>query len=313
MSNPSFHRKSICLGSRKSKLALWQTHHVRDLLQAAWPGLKVEIQIISTTGDQVLDTPLPLIGGKGVFTAELEAALREGDIDAAVHSLKDLPTESPPDLTVGATPHRVRPDDVLISREEYQLDTLPRGATVGTSSRRRAAQLLHLRPDLQMADIRGNVPTRIDKGLAEDGPYDAIILAYAGLERLGLLEAISQVLPLGQMLPAPGQGALGIQCRDEAESLALLAPLNDSSTNVAVEAERSFLSGLGGGCAMPIAAYATEEDGRLRLTGRVSSPDGQKQIDVQGDGLPEEAWQLGNRLAHDALAQGAAKLLGGAT
>jgi hydroxymethylbilane synthase len=243
----------------------------------------------------------------------LEAALREGNIDTAVHSLKDLPTESPPGLTVGATPHRVRPDDVLISRKGYQLDTLPRGATIGTSSRRRAAQLLHLRPDLQMADIRGNVPTRIDKGLAEDGPYDAIILAYAGLERLGLLEAISQVLPLGQMLPAPGQGALGIQCRDEAESLALLAPLNDSSTNAAVAAERSFLSGLGGGCAMPIAAYATEEDGRLRLTGRVSSPDGQKQIDVQGDGLPEEAWQLGNRLAHDALAQGATKLLGGAT
>ena len=258
MSNPPFHRKSIRLGSRKSKLALWQTHHVCDLLQAAWPGLKVEIQIISTTGDQILDTPLPLIGGKGVFTAELEAALREGAIDAAVHSLKDLPTESPPGLTVGATPHRVRPDDVLISREGYQLDTLPRGATVGTSSRRRAAQLLHLRPDLQMADIRGNVPTRIDKGLAEDGPYDAIILAYAGLERLGLLEATSQVLPLGQMLPAPGQGALGIQCRDEAESLALLAPLNDISTNVAVTAERTFLSGLGGGCAMPIAAYATE-------------------------------------------------------
>jgi hydroxymethylbilane synthase len=311
MSNPSFHRKSIRLGSRKSKLALWQTHHVGDLLQAAWPGLKVEIQIISTTGDQVLDTPLPLLGGKGVFTAELDAALREGDIDAAVHSLKDLPTDSPPGLTVGATPHRLRPDDVLISRKGYQLDTLPPGATIGTSSRRRAAQLLQLRPDLQMADIRGNVPTRIEKGLAEDGPYDAIILAYAGLERLGLLEATSQVLPLDQMLPAPGQGALGIQCRDEAESLALLAPLNDSSTNAAVTAERSFLSGLGGGCAMPIAAYATEEVGRLRLTGRVSSPDGQSQIDVQGEGIPEEAWQLGNRLAQDALAQGAAKLLGG--
>jgi len=311
MSNLPYYKKSIRLGSRKSKLALWQTHHVRDLLQAAWLGLNVEIQIISTTGDQVLDTPLPLIGGKGVFTAELEVALREGVIDAAVHSLKDLPTESPPGLTVGATPPRVRPDDVLISRQGYQLDTLPPGATIGTSSRRRAAQLLNLRPDLQMADIRGNVPGRIAKGLAEDGPYDAIILAYAGLDRLGLLGAASQVLLLDQMLPAPGQGALGIQCRDEAESLALLAPLNDNSTNAAVTAERSFLSGLGGGCAMPIAAYATEEAGRLHLTGRVSSADGQNQIDVQGDGLPDEAWQLGNSLAHEALSQGAAELLGG--
>ena len=311
MSNLPYYKKSIRLGSRKSKLALWQTHHVRDLLQAAWLGLNVEIQIISTTGDQVLDTPLPLIGGKGVFTAELEVALREGVIDAAVHSLKDLPTESPPGLTVGATPPRVRPDDVLISRQGYQLDTLPPGATIGTSSRRRAAQLLNLRPDLQMADIRGNVPGRIAKGLAEDGPYDAIILAYAGLYRLGLLGAASQVLLLDQMLPAPGQGALGIQCRDEAESLALLAPLNDNSTNAAVTAERSFLSGLGGGCAMPIAAYATEEAGRLHLTGRVSSADGQNQIDVQGDGLPDEAWQLGNSLAHEALSQGAAELLGG--
>jgi len=313
MNNPAFYRKSIRLGSRKSQLALWQTHHIRDLLQAAWPGLEVEIQIISTTGDQVLDTPLPLLGGKGVFTAELEAALREGDIDAAVHSLKDLPTESPPGLTVGATPHRARPDDVLISRNGYQLDTLPPGATIGTSSRRRAAQLLHLRPDLMMVDIRGNVPTRIDKGLAEDSPYDAIVLAYAGLERLGLLEATSQVLPMDQMLPSPGQGALGIQCRDEAESLALLTPLNDISTNAAVTAERTFLSGLGGGCAMPIAAYATEEAGHLRLTGRVSSPDGQSQIDVQGDGLLEEARILGNRLAQEALAQGAALLLGGMT
>jgi hydroxymethylbilane synthase len=311
MSNLPYYKKSIRLGSRKSKLALWQTHHVRDLLQAAWLGLNVEIQIISTTGDQVLDTPLPLIGGKGVFTAELEVALREGVIDAAVHSLKDLPTESPPGLTVGATPPRVRPDDVLISRQGYQLDTLPPGATIGTSSRRRAAQLLNLRPDLQMADIRGNVPGRIAKGLAEDGPYDAIILAYAGLDRLGLLGAASQVLLLDQMLPAPGQGALGIQCRDEAESLALLARLNDNSTFAAVTAERTFLSGLGGGCAMPIAAFATEEAGRLHLTGRVSSADGQNQIDVQGDGLPDEAWQLGNSLAHEALSQGAAELLGG--
>lgn len=310
MSKLTSPRKNIRLGSRKSKLALWQTHYVCDLLQEVWPDIKVDVQIISTKGDQILDTPLPLIGGKGLFTAELEKALHQGEIDAAVHSLKDLPTESPPGLTVGATPLRARPDDVLISREGYDLETLPHGATVGTSSRRRAAQLLQQRPDLQLADIRGNVPTRINRGLAEDGPYDAIILAYAGLQRLGLLDAISQVLPLNQMLPAPGQGALGIQCRDEAESLALLAPLNDNPTGAAVAAERGFLSGLGGGCATPIAAYAAEKNGRLYLTGRVCSLDGQNVIDVQGDGPPMEPWQLGVRLAQEALAKGAANLLG---
>lgn len=312
MINQINNRKRIVLGSRKSKLALWQTNYIRDLLLDAWPQLEVEIQIITTKGDQILDKPLPLIGGKGLFTAELEAALRSGQIDAAVHSLKDLPTESPAGLTIGATPKRARPEDVLVSREGYKLETLPNGANIGTSSRRRAAQLLHIRPDLKMVDIRGNVPTRINKALAEDGKYDAIVLAYAGLERLDLLDSASQVVPLITILPAPGQGALGVQCRDDEESLALLAPLTDNSTWAAVAAERGFLSGLGGGCATPVAAYGIRKEDRLLLTGRVSSPDGQQQIDIEAEGPIEDSWQLGLSLAQKAIDQGAANLLGDA-
>lgn len=299
----------VRLGSRSSDLALWQTNHVSRLLQAVWPDLPVVVETVTTKGDQILDTPLPLIGGKGLFTAELEAALRSGAIDAAVHSLKDLPTENPPGLTVGAVPARINPADVLVSRRGYTLETLPDGATIGTSSRRRAAQILHLRPDIHIADIRGNVPSRIRKALAENSPYDAVVLAHAGLERLGLLGEVSQVLSLDQMLPAPGQGALGVQCRDEAASLALLAPLDDASSRAAVTAERAFLAGLGGGCAVPIAAHAWLSGGQLSLRGRVSALDGSRQIEVSGQSDPAEAQQLGRSLARDALEQGAAKLL----
>lgn len=303
------------LGSRGSELALWQSQHVGDLLWSAWPGLTVSVVVFSTKGDQIVDIALPLIGGKGLFTAELEAALRSGAIDAAVHSLKDLPTESPPGLTVGAIPQRANPADVLVSRAGLTLATLPRGATVGTSSRRRAAQLLRFRPDLGIADIRGNVPTRIDKALDPDGPYDAVVLAHAGLARLDRLAVISQVLPLEIMLPAPGQGALGVQCRDEAGSVAMMKPLDHGATRAVVTAERVFLNGLGGGCAVPIAAYAAIEDGRLSLRGRVSAVDGSRQIDVDGvsEGIYIDAFanahELGVRLAQEALEKGAARLL----
>jgi hydroxymethylbilane synthase len=271
--------------------------------------LEVLVETFSTKGDQILDTPLPVIGGKGLFTAELETALREKTVDAAIHSLKDLPTESPDGLIVGAIPRRENPADVLISREGYVLESLPPGATVGTSSRRRAAQLRYLRPDLQTADIRGNVPTRIRKALDPNGPYDAIILAYAGLKRLDRLDNISQILPIENFLPAPGQGALGIQCRDEDESLAILKPLDSLESRTTVEAERSFLSGLGGGCALPIAAYASLKDERLTLRGRVTSPDGVRQIDLVTHGEPENAIHLGLELAREALYRGASKLL----
>ncbi len=297
------------LGSRGSDLALWQTHHVRDLLLEAWPGLAVTVKTFSTKGDQILDTSLPELGGKGLFTAELETALRQGLIDAAVHSLKDLPVEPPAGLVVGAIPCRENPADVLISRMGYTLETLPKGAIVGTSSRRRAAQLRHLRPDIQTADIRGNVPTRIRKALDPHGPYDAIVLAYAGVRRLGMMDVVSQILPIDSFLPAPGQGALGIQCRTESASLSMLEPLNNSASQAAVEAERAFLSGLGGGCSLPIAAYADLDDGQLTLRGRVSSPDGERQIDLFSQGKPDHARQLGAGLALEALELGSTELL----
>src|SRR5437016_9752631 len=186
----------IRLGTRGSALARWQTAYVCELLKASCPRLSLEVQVITTYGDQVVDTPLPLVGGKGVFTAELEAALKRGTIDLATHSLKDLPTEPPQGLAAGAVPRRANPADVMISRCGYTLETLPTGATVGTSSQRRTAQLLHCRPDLHIANIRGNVDTRIRKALDPSGPYDAIILAYAGLERLDYLNVISEILSL---------------------------------------------------------------------------------------------------------------------
>jgi len=301
--------KTWRLGSRRSELALWQTEHVRDLLVEAWPELEVSVTTFSTKGDQILDTSLPELGGKGLFTAELETALRQGLIDAAVHSLKDLPVDPPAGLVVGAVPCRENPADVLISRTGYTLETLPKGAIVGTSSRRRSAQLRHLRPDIQTADIRGNVPTRIRKAHDPHGPYDAIVLAYAGLRRLGMMDVVSQILPIDSFLPAPGQGALGIQCRVESASLSMLEPVNNSASQVAVEAERAFLSGLGGGCSLPIAAYADVDDGQLTLRGRVSSPDGEHQIDLLSQGKPEHARQIGAALALEALALGSAELL----
>lgn len=306
--------EGIRLGTRGSDLARWQTDHVLKLLQLAWPKLQTETHVITTHGDRILDTPLPLVGGKGLFTAELEAALRSGQIDVAVHSLKDLPTETPPGLTVGAIPERASPADVLISRRNYTLETLPKGATVGTSSRRRAAQLLRQRSDLHLLDIRGNVDTRIRKALDKDGPYDAIVLAYAGVERLSQLHVVTQVLPFDQMLPAPGQGALAVQCRDEASSLALLAPIHHLETAIAVTAERAFLSGLGGGCAVPVAALtAPGDNGALWLRGRVSSMDGKIQVDVSA-AIPsvtvDAAYSAGLALAQEALEKGAASLLG---
>lgn len=303
---------TVRIGTRGSALALWQTEYVAGLLRAAWPALRVETQIFTTRGDQVLDVPLPSVGGKGLFTAELEDALRQGVIDFAVHSLKDLPTDDPDGLTVGANPPRANPADVLIARGGHTLATLPQGAKIGTSSHRRAAQIRHVRPDLEMLDIRGNVDTRLRKALDADGPYDAIVLAAAGLTRLGKDEGITEVLPLDQVLPAPGQGALGIQCRADADSQALLVPLNDAPTALAVAAERGFLAGLGGGCSVPVSALATVAGGRLTLRGRVSALDGRTQIDVHGDfdaPTPDAARAAGHALAQSALTQGAAAIL----
>jgi hydroxymethylbilane synthase len=299
--------RMVRIGTRGSALARWQTDYVASLLQTAHPGLRVEVVVITTQGDRVQDKPLPLIAGKGVFTLELETALRGGEIDFAVHSLKDLPTEPPDGLPLGAIPARADAADVLVSGAGYTLATLPQGAAVGTSSRRRAAQLLHQRPHLRTLDIRGNVDTRLRKASA--GDYDAILLAYAGLERLGRLDAVTERLSLDEMLPAPGQGALAVQCRDEAASLDLLAPIRHAPTTAAVTAERAFLAGLGGGCSLPIAAYAEIEGDDLFLRGRVNSLDGVQQIDVDISGAPDQAETLGYQLADLALAQGASALL----
>lgn len=303
--------KPIVIGSRGSRLALWQANYVADLLRASQLERTVEIVIFTTRGDQAIDTPLPMIGGKGLFTAELEAALREGQIDLAVHSLKDLPTDDPNGLTVGAIPQRAPVNDVLVSGKGYTLNALPPGATVGTSSRRRAAQLLARRPDLITADVRGNVPTRVQKARRADSLYDAIVLALAGLDRLDMRDAISDVLPLDVMLPAPGQGALGIQCRADGDSQAMLAPLDDRETRLAVSAERAFLGGLGGGCSVPVAAYASVE-GAINLRGRVSAVDGSRQIEVLGstnDLSAQAARNLGQKLADRARQQGADDIL----
>ena len=273
---------------------------------AAWPGLECTEKVITTQGDRILDRPLPEIGGKGLFTRELESELYSRNVHAAVHSLKDLPVENPPGLLLGAIPTRGEVRDALVSRRGDTLDTLPEGARVGTSSLRRSAQILHVRPDLHIEPLRGNVDTRLRK--ADQGLYDAILVAGAGLIRLGYAEHISQWLPLDTMLPAPGQGALSVQCRsDDVSTLHLLAPIEDLATRQATSAERAFLEGLGGGCSLPIAAYALLRDGRLFLHGRVISLDGQHVIDCHAQG--EDPQEIGLQCARQALAQGAGELL----
>ena len=261
--------------------------------------------MITTQGDKILDKPLPEIGGKGLFTQELEGELLSRAVHCAVHSLKDLPVENPDGLTVGCIPVRAEIRDALISQNGFTLATLPQNAVVGTSSLRRAAQLLAVRPDLRTESLRGNVDTRLRKAL--DSQYDAIILAGAGLIRLGLDGHVTEWLSLDVMLPAPGQGALAIQCRtNDQTTLSLLAALDDDSTRKAVTAERAFLSGLGGGCSVPVAAYATSQQ-TITLTGLVASPNGKQMIKVIGEG--NDSNQLGKELARNAIVQGASEIL----
>ena len=298
----------LVFATRPSALARWQTQWVISALQAVHPGLTCEEKVITTHGDKVLDKPLPEIGGKGLFTQELESELLSGAVHCAVHSLKDLPVENPQGLTVGCIPVRAEVRDALISKNEYTLETLPPGSVVGTSSLRRAAQIFSARPDVTTASLRGNVDTRLRKAL--EGQYDAIILAGAGLTRLGLDSHVTQWLSLDVMLPAPGQGALAVQCRaDDDELLLLLSELEDAPTRSAVTAERQFLLGLGGGCAVPVAAYADVKHAILdiSLTGLVTSRDGEKVIKVSGSG--NDPFELGKQLAQEALEQGAAEIL----
>jgi len=301
----SYTDKQLRIGTRQSRLALWQTEHIIDKLHQAWPELNCEVQRFVTQGDKILDKPLPEIGGKGLFTLELENGLHDGSIDLVVHSLKDLPVENPPHLTLGAIVGRADVRDVLIANDRWSLETLPTGAKIGTSSLRRQAQLLQHRPDLRVESIRGNVDTRIRK--VHSGDYDGAVLAGAGVTRLALDEHISHWLTYDEMVPAPGQGALAIQCRaDDEETLRLLAAIDQADVRAAVNAERTFLHALEGGCSAPVGAYAAWADEVLHLTGLVASVDGQQVIRVEDQGTEPDL--LGNQLAEQALMAGAKEL-----
>lgn len=300
-------RRSLVVGSRGSKLAMWQTRFIVETLTKFFPDLECRIETFKTIGDDIVDRPLPELGGKGVFTARLEEALLGGDVDIAVHSLKDLPIEDTPGLTVGAITSRADARDVLVTRDGRPLDELPPGASVGTSSLRRQAQLLQARPDLCMKPIRGNVETRLRK--VTDGDYDATVLAAAGLGRLELGASCTSPLSFDTMLPAPGQGALAVQCRaDDTDTLELLAKIDDAGDRACAQAERAFLAGLGGGCAAPVGAYAMAmPDGAIRLRGLVARPDGTNSVVVERAGADGIA--LGKSLAEEAVAAGARDIL----
>lgn len=303
--------RTIRIGSRKSQLALVQTYWVKDQLQKAFPDRTFEVHTMSTQGDKILDVALAKIGDKGLFTKELEVGMLNGDIDFAVHSLKDLPTRLPEGLMLGCVTERENPADALVVHEKHkdkQLDTLPEGAVVGTSSLRRLAQLRHHFPHLTFKDVRGNLNTRLAK--LDAGEYDALILAFAGLHRLGMADRIHQVIPAEISLHAVGQGALGIECRtDDAEVLTLLKALEHQPTAYRCYAERAFLRELEGGCQVPIGVNTVLEDNSLTLTGIVASLDGKNLVKDTIAGAPEEAERLGTELAQRLRQQGAQEIL----
>jgi len=300
---------AVRFGTRASSLAHWQTRHVAHALAAAHPGLDWMETVIATAGDEDRQTPLPEIGGKGAFTEALEAALLGGAIDLAVHSLKDLPIESAPELAVGAICFRADARDVLVARDHQTLDSLPQSAVIGTSSLRRMAQLKALRPDLRFEPLRGNVDSRVRA--AREGKYDAICIAAAGIERLGFDEAVSEYLSFERVLPAPGQGALAVQCRADNEAMRhLLLAIDDAAVRAAATAERAFLAGVGGGCSAPVGAFGRVGVGNeLRLDGVAAAVDGTRVVRVTGTGGMGSATALGRRLAEDALARGAGALV----
>jgi hydroxymethylbilane synthase len=302
-------KQKLVIGTRGSKLALWQANYVAACLRERYPEVEIVLKNMVTTGDRILDVPLAKIGGKGLFTKELEVAMLGGEIDLAVHSLKDMPTELPEGLVLAAVTDRVDPGDALISPEFKTLDKLPVNARVGTSSLRRKAQLLNARPDLTIVDLRGNLDTRLKKLTAEK--LDAILLAVAGLKRLGWDGNITQVLPQDICLPAVGQGALALEAREnDAETLAMLRFLNHEPTRQATLAERSFLSEVEGGCQIPIGVYGQlDQNGQLSLNAVIMSPDGQEVVRDTTLGSPAEAAALGQTLAVRMLKNGGREIL----
>ena len=298
----------VRIATRKSALALWQAEYVKARLEFFHPGLVVELVPMSTQGDKILDTPLAKIGGKGLFVKELETAMLEDRADIAVHSMKDVPVEFPEGLMLSTICEREDPRDAFVSNHFSSLDQLPQGAVVGTSSLRRQCQIKALRPDLQIRDLRGNVNTRLAK--LDAAEFDAIILAAAGLIRLGFHARIAAYLPVSQSLPANGQGAVGIECRsDDAAVQALLAPLEHTATRQAVLAERAMNRALQGGCQVPIGAFAEIDGDKLYLRGLVGQLDGQQILQAEVHGAAADGEALGQQLAGMLLAQGAGAIL----
>ena len=301
-------KKTLRIATRKSPLALWQAEHVRDLLRETHSGLKVELVRMSTQGDKVLDSPLAKIGGKGLFVKELEEGLLNGGADLAVHSMKDVPVELPAGLHLPVICEREDPRDAFVSRRYASLDELPQGARVGTSSLRRQCQIKARRPDLNILNLRGNVNTRLSK--LDAGDFDAVILAAAGLLRLGFAERITAYLDTSVSLPAIGQGAVGIESRrDDPEVNELIAVLDHAPTHIRVSAERAMNHRLEGGCQVPIAGHAVLEDDALILRGLVGYPDGSRVIRGEIRGDPGEAVKLGTTLAEQLLERGAGAIL----
>ncbi len=299
---------TLRIATRKSPLALWQANHVRDALLARNPGLEVELVTMTTQGDKILDTPLAKVGGKGLFVKELETGMLEGRADLAVHSMKDVPVEFPEGLGLAAILPREDPRDALISNEYSSIETLPEGARVGTSSLRRQCQLRRLRPDLVVLDLRGNVNTRLAK--LDKGDYDAILLAAAGVKRMGWEARITELLVPEQFIPAIGQGAIGIEIRvNDARVQALVEALNDGQTATRIRAERSLNEALQGGCQVPIAGYSEISHGVIVLRALVGRPDGSEMVQGVISGRPEDAEELGRVLAEDLLSRGARQIL----
>jgi hydroxymethylbilane synthase len=300
--------KVVKIGTRGSALAVWQAEWVRSQLLRLHPECQVELVKIKTTGDKILDVPLAQVGGKGLFVKEIETALLEGRVDLAVHSMKDMPAEVPPGLCIGVVPERENPLDVLISKNGHKFEDLPKKARVGSSSLRRGAQVRHARPDITVHPLRGNLDTRFRK-LETEG-LDAIILAAAGVKRLGLEERITEYIPETLMLPAIGQGALSIEVREDDEAIrSLTAPMNHRETHLAVESERAFLARLEGGCQVPIAGHATVIEDRIELTGLVAEVDGSILLRATIKGPCDRGEELGVELADRLLEQGARQIL----
>jgi hydroxymethylbilane synthase len=299
----------LVIATRRSRLALWQSEHIKQLLARLHPGVAIELLPLSTRGDELLDRRLDQAGGKGLFVKELETAIAEGRADLAVHSIKDVPAQMPPGFVLAAITAREDPRDVFISNNFRSLSQMPKGASLGTSSLRRAAQIVERFPHLEIRLLRGNVDTRLAK--LERGEYDAIVLAAAGLKRLGLEQKATARLEPEEMLPAPGQGALGIEClAARADVLALLAPLADRATSACVRAERAVSRALGGSCTLPLAAFGEITSAGLRLRALVASADGRRVVRCELQGDPAEPEALGLRAADDLRRQGAAEILG---